>query len=124
MAFVLLAAVLAIVIEIFSTGLARASDLEHYSRALVIAQSNLATAGIEEPLAEGEKSGESDDRHYRWTLTVQKSPEGEQINATQGRPGGQGGYTLYRIASRVAWRGPTGAERDVSLATLLVAQNK
>lgn len=124
-AFVLLAAVLGTVIEIFSTGMARASDLEHYSRALVIAQSKLAVAGIEEPLAEGEKSGESEDRQYRWVLSVQRSPESDAVNAVQfaGRPM-QGGYTLYRVESRVGWQGAGGNERTVALATLLLQQNK
>ena len=124
-AFVLLAAVLVTVIEIFSRGMARASDIEHYSRALLIAQSTLSSAGVEEALAEGEKSGESQDRQYRWTLTVQRSPEGEQILQAQGggRPP-QGGYTLYRVDSRVAWTSSAGPERTVALATLLLAQNK
>jgi general secretion pathway protein I len=122
-AFVLLSAVLVTVIEIFSTGMARASELEHYSRALVIAQSHLASAGVEEPLAVGEKMGESEDRQYRWTLSVQRSAEGDAINAAQNRPA-QGGYTLYRVDSRVAWQGAAGLERSVALATLLIAQNK
>ena len=122
-AFVLLAAVLSTVIEIFSRGMARASDLEHYSRALLIAQSKLASVGVEEALAEGQKSGESEDRSYRWTLTIQRSPEGEQIAQAQGRPA-QGGYTLYRVDSSVAWTSAAGPERNVALATLLLAQNK
>jgi general secretion pathway protein I len=122
-AFVLLAAVLMTVIEIFSTGMARASDMENYSRALVIAQSNLALAGMEQPLAEGETSGESEDRRYRWALSVKRDPEAEAINAAMGRPA-QGGYTLFRVDSRVAWQGATGAERNVALATLLLTQNK
>jgi general secretion pathway protein I len=121
-AFVLLAAVLITVIEIFSRGMARASDLDHYSQALAIAQSQLASAGVEEPLAVGEKAGESDDRLYRWSLSVARDPEGEQINANMGRT--TGGYTLYRVVSRVVWQGAPGQERDVILSTLLIAQNK
>jgi general secretion pathway protein I len=121
-AFVLLAGVLVTVIEIFSAGMARAADLEHYSRALLIAQSNLASAGLEEPLAEGEKSGETPDRQYRWVLAVQRSPDNDVVNPAN-RPA-QGGYTLYRVDSRVGWRGAGGAERSVALATLLLAQNK
>jgi general secretion pathway protein I len=125
-AFVLLAAVLGVVIEIFSTGMARASDMEHYSRALLIAQSKLASAGIEETLAEGEKAGESEDGNYRWMLSVRRSEEGEaaaQSAQLSGRPM-VGGYTLYRLDTRVSWKGATGAERSVSLATLQLGQNK
>lgn len=123
-AFVLLAAVLVTVIEIFSRGMARASDLEHYSRALLIAQSKLASVGVEEALAEGQKSGESEDRQYRWMLVIQRSPEGDQILQAQGARPGQGGYTLYRVDSNVAWTPSAGPERTVALATLLLAQNK
>lgn len=121
-AFVLLAAVLTTVIEIFSRGLARASEMENEARALVIAQSKLAAAGVEEPLAEGEARGESEDRTHRWSLTVQRSPESDLPNVT-GRTVPMG-YTLYRVEARVGWAAATGAERNVSLATLLIAQNK
>ena len=123
-AFVLLAAVLVTVIEIFSRGMARASDLEHYSRALLIAQSKLASVGVEEALAEGQKSGESEDRQYRWMLSIQRSAEGEQVAQAQGVRPAQGGYTLYRVDSSVAWTPSVGPERTVALATLLLAQNK
>ena len=123
-AFVLLVAVLATVIEIFSTGMARASDTELYSRALVMAQSNLATAGVDEPLAEGDKGGESEDHVFRWVLTVQRSPENDVVAASQGSRPAQGGYTLYHVESRVAWQTGIGTERRIALATLVLAQNK
>ena len=119
-AFALLAMVLVTVFEIFTSGLARAGELERYSRALAIAQSEIAAAGVEEALTEGEMRGESSDREYRWTVTTVKySEEADPSRSVPVVP-----YTLFRIEARVAWTAATGAERNVNLATLLVTQTK
>jgi general secretion pathway protein I len=112
-AFVLLTLVLATAFEIFSTGLARAGQLEDQSRALVIAQSQLAAAGVEEALKEGETRGESDDRRFHWTVTVTRTDEG----AEPGKPV-PSVYQLYRIDVRVAWQGADTRERNLALSTL------
>ena len=75
-AFVLLALVLSVSFEIFTTGFAREALLEDQSRALVIAQSRLAETGVEENLKEGEAHGESEDRRFQWTVNVKRSDEG------------------------------------------------
>src|SRR4029453_1870799 len=75
-AFVMLSLVLAPAFEIFSRGLARAGDLEDYSRALVVAQSKLAAAGVEQTIAEGETQGETEDRRFGWTVSVKRTDEG------------------------------------------------
>src|SRR6266702_3782780 len=75
-AFVLLTLILATSFEIFTTGFARAGLLEEQSRALVIAQSRLAAAGVEETLKEGETRGESEDRRFQWTQSIRRSDEG------------------------------------------------
>ena len=118
-AFLLLSVVLVTVFEIFSRGLARAGELDDYSQALVIAQGRLATAGVEAPLAEGATSGASDDGRYQWNLSVARSPESGDPN----RPV-QGGYQLFQVESRVSWTSGAGAERSISLATLMLAQVK
>lgn len=113
-AFVLLSLVLVTSFEIFTGGMRRASDLEDYSRALLIAQSKLASAGTEEPLKDGEVQGESDDRRFRWALAVRRTEEGA--------PGpGQANnnpYALFRIDVRVAWVGADTRERSMALSTL------
>src|SRR3954469_14783236 len=76
-AFVLLALVLSTGFEIFSSGLRRAGELEDQSRAIVIAQSRLAAAGLEQPLAEGTAQGESEDGRFHWIVTVSPSAEGQ-----------------------------------------------
>ncbi len=122
-AFLLLALVLVTVFEIFTTGLARAGELEHYSRALAIAQGELASAGVEDALAEGEMRGETDDHQFHWTVTVKQHVDADAATAAQ-QAKTVTPYTLYRVGARVAWQAATGAEREVALATLVVQQNK
>lgn len=112
-AFVLLTLVLATSFEIFTTGFARASLLEDQSRALVIAQSRLAAAGLEETLKEGESHGESEDRRFQWTVSIKRTDEG----AEPGKPA-PSVYQLYRIDVVVAWRGSDGKDRQLPLSTL------
>ena len=120
-AFLLLSVVLVTVFEIFTRGLSRAGDLDHYSRALAIAQSELASAGVEEQFAEGEIRGETDDRVFRWVVSTRKYVEDPAPGA---QAPAQSPYSLYRVEARVAWTTPAGIDRDVALSTLLVAQNR
>ena len=112
-AFVLLTLVLATSFEIFTTGFARAALLEDESRALLIAQSRLAVAGVEENLKEGETRGESEDRRFQWTLSVKRSDEGTE----PGKPA-PSVYQLYRIDVVVAWQGADDRHRQLALSTL------
>jgi general secretion pathway protein I len=113
-AFVMLALVLAVSFEIFSTGMARAADLEERSQALAIAQSRLSMAGAEEALAEGDTSGESEDHRYRWILSVRRFDEA----ADAGKPQPSVAYQLFRVESRVEWRGGDSRDHSLMLATL------
>ncbi len=114
-AFVLLSLVLASAFQIFTTGLQRAGELEDYSRALVVAQSKLAAAGLDGPLEEGETRGESEDRRYRWAFAVRRGEE----NVDPGGPA-VSLFNLYRLDVRVEWDGSDGRARHVELATLLL----
>jgi len=115
-AFVLLSMVLATGFEIFSSGLRRAGDLEDYSRAVVIAQSRIAAAGAEEPLRAGQAQGESEDRHFRWTVAVAPF-EDEPPAPGQPQPA-PGTVMLYRVDVRVDWAAADTRERSYSLSTL------
>src|SRR5688572_6071827 len=75
-AFLLLSLVLASGFELFTTGMRRAIDLEERSQALAIAQSQLASAGVEQQLKEGSAAGQSDDGKFRWVTTIARSQEG------------------------------------------------
>jgi general secretion pathway protein I len=112
-AFVLLALVLGVSFEIFTTGFARTALLEDQSRALLVAQSRLAAAGVEENLKEGETHGESEDRRFQWTVVIKRSDEGSQ----PGKPA-PSVYQLYRIDVTVTWQGADDRRRQLALSTL------
>jgi general secretion pathway protein I len=116
-AFVLLTLVLSVGFEIFSKGMARAADLDARSRALDIAQSQLAAAGTVTPLQEGQTQGDSDDRRFHWTTTIAATDEGQSPNMPT-----QGAYLLWRIESRVDWTSAAGRPQQLTLATLGLAQ--
>ena len=120
-AFLLLSLVLVTVFEIFTRGLQRAGELDNYSRALAIAQSEIASAGVEDALAEGEMRGETDDRQFHWVMSVHKYVDATQDPQVAAQPTP---YALYRLEARVGWQGGTGTEREVALSTLVLAQNK
>jgi general secretion pathway protein I len=113
-AFVLLALVMSAGLEVFTTGMRRSIDLEERSQALAVAQSQMASAGTEVPLKEGNASGQSDDGKYRWILTIARSEEGA---ADPSQPV-QTAYGLYRVEVVVTWRGADERDHNFSLATL------
>lgn len=113
-AFVLLALVMSVGLEVFTTGMRRSIDLEERSQALAVAQSQMAGAGIEVPLKEGNASGQTDDGKYRWILTIARSEEGA---ADPNQPL-QSAYGLYRVEVVVTWRGSDERDHAFSLATL------
>ena len=115
-AFVLLSTVLALGFEIFSDGLRRTGELDDRSRAVIIAQSRLDSAGLEDPLAEGSTQGESEDHRFRWSLGVALNPESE------GTPqqAVSSAYVLYRIEARVEWTGPDQRPRVYTLSTMRI----
>jgi general secretion pathway protein I len=112
-AFVVLCLVLSVGFEIFSTGMQRAGDLDERSRALTVAQSRLADAGMEANFAEGQSSGDSDDRRFHWTTTVTPTEEGQVPNMPALTT-----YLLYRVEVRVDWTSGSGRPRQLTLATL------
>ena len=116
-AFVLLALVLSVSFEIFSTGMARAGGLEERAQALVVAQSRLAMAGAEEALKEGVASGETEDRRFRWTVTVARADAAPTGNT--GAPPSSA-YALYRVDVHVSWHGADARDHALDLATLSV----
>jgi general secretion pathway protein I len=111
-AFVMLCLVLVVGLEIFTTGLKRAGDLDDYSRALVIAQSKLAAAGTEEQFKEGQSQGESEDRRFRWAVAITKTVEG------MADPKAQSVYALFRVDVKVDWQGGDARDHSLALSTL------
>ena len=113
-AFLLLSLVLMTSFEIFTGGMRRASDLEDYSRALLIAHSRLSAAGTEEQFKDGEAQGESDDRRYRWTTIIRRTDEGAPA---PGQPNNNP-YQLFRVDVSVSWAGADARERSLTLSTM------
>jgi general secretion pathway protein I len=72
-AFAILALALGVLLRIFGGAGRIAGVADEYSRAIVVAESMLATAGVTEPLQPGETSGEIDE-NYRWTMRVSPYP--------------------------------------------------
>ncbi len=73
-AFVILALLLTVLFQLFSSSLRNAQLTEQYSHALLLAESKLARLGHDEPLAVGVSEGtfadSAGDSDYRWHLTV------------------------------------------------------
>jgi general secretion pathway protein I len=112
-AFVVLCLVLSVGFEIYTTGMQRAGELDERSRALAVAQSQLADAGMEANFAQGQTSGESSDGRFHWTTTITPTDEGQTPNAPA-----LATYILYRVDVRVDWTSGGGQPRQLSLGTL------
>ena len=69
-AFSILAFSITILLNIFSGGLRRTMVSEEYQQAVIIAQSKLAAAGVEEALDNGTQSGDIE-RKYFWSVQVE-----------------------------------------------------
>jgi len=117
-AFVLLTLVLSVSFEIFSRGMARAGDLDDRARALVVAQSRLGLAGLEDGWKEGVSTGESEDRRYQWQVTVRRA---EELATPPGGKTPSAAYALYLIDVHVSWRGADSREHALDLSTLSTA---
>ena len=116
-AFVLLTLVLSVGFQVFSTGMARAAELDARSRALDIAQSQIAAAGTVAQLQEGQAQGDSDDRRFHWTTTITPTDEGQDPKMPT-----QGAWILWRVETHVDWTTATGRPQQVALATLTLGQ--
>jgi general secretion pathway protein I len=110
-AFALLSLSLGVLLRIFGGAGHIAGTADEYSRAIVVAESLLASAGIEIPLQPGETGGEIDKR-YRWTLRVTPYSVDESQTGTQ-----QLGFKPYWVELSVEW-GEEDDPRAFDLATL------
>ena len=104
----------------FSGALGNASEADDWSRALLVAQSRLATAASVQPLAEASDAGTEDEGRIRWETRVapwnppEVDPELARIS--------EGMTTrLYRVEVDVRFPGIAGGERAIALATVRLA---
>ena len=105
--------------RLFSAALNNASAADDYSRAVLVAESALATAAAAQPLREVTQSGSVDDGRIEWATRVEPysppggSPEFESVTETMPT-------RLYRVSAEVTFAAPAGGKRTYALATMRV----
>ena len=114
-AFIILSLALGVLMRIFSGGLGNIGAAEHYSQAVAIAESQLAAAGVESPLTEGEYAGETENG-YTWRTSMQRYDAGTQPLEGVVLP-----VDLYRVEVTVNWDNTATIPRTLRLVTLRVA---
>ncbi len=119
-AFVILALFATSLFGLFSGALGNASAADDWSRALLVAQSRLATATSTQPFVEAADSGTEDEGRIRWDSRVAPwSPPG--VDAELARVSEAMTPRLYRIEVDVRFPGVAGGERTISLTTVRLA---
>jgi general secretion pathway protein I len=122
-AFVILGLVLGVLMEIFSSGLRNVGRATESQRAVLLAQSKLASVGIETALREGESNGDFDGG-FRWQLSIKPFKESQESQAEFVDPSGVIApilpVTLLEVEVRVLWGG-SEPPRMISLKTLRMA---
>jgi general secretion pathway protein I len=120
-AFVILALVATAVFRLFSASINNASAAEDWSRALVVAESQLDLAASTQPLLEITDRGSDDTGRIQWETQVapyvpaDTSPELETAS-------GLLGTRLMRVTTNVTFPGVVGGDRTLTLATVKLAQ--
>lgn len=118
-AFSILALSLGVLLSIFSGGVRRAAISEEYQRAVSIAESKLATAGVEVELQEGEMEGVIEDK-YHWSLSSQLftvEDEGLEEESLPVEP--------YQVTITVEWAaGKEGRQIELTTLRLLGKKNE
>lgn len=112
-AFAILSISLGVLYQAFSNSLRNVAAVDHYSRAMIIAESRLAEAVSETPIREGTEQGEVDD-YYRWEVTVNLYEEAEEKLARNKQ------FEPYQITVEVSW-GERQRQRVYQLSTLRLA---
>ena len=107
-AFTILALMMGVLLQVFSGGLRTAEVARNHAVGALLAQSKLAAIGIEEPLVEGERTGDFDNG-YRWRYSIDRYQEHDGEEEEEIVP--------YRLILTVEW-GPAGSGGSVTLTTL------
>ena len=117
-AFSILALSLGVLLRIFGGGGRLAGLADEHARAMILAESLLASVGVEMPLQPGESGGEFDER-FRWALRVNPF-----MPADAPLPPPPVQFAPYWVELSVEW-GEGDELRSYSLGTLrLLANNR
>ena len=120
-AFVILALVATALFRLFSGSLANASAAEEWSRALLLAESQLELAASAQPLKESTERGTDSTGSIQWeTVVVAYSPPDTGPDAE--RTAELLGTRLLRVTTQVKFPGAVNGERTLSLTTVKLAQ--
>jgi general secretion pathway protein I len=111
-AFILLSLTMAVILQIFSVGMRNARLAESYSRAVFLAESRLASVGVEQPLAPVEDTGQVGS-NFRWNIAVVPVDDNGVMDQLVVP------VRLFRIRVRVGWT-EDGRERQIELRSLRV----
>ncbi len=115
-AFVLLALAMAVLMQIFSSSLNGATVADRYAKATMLAESKLASAGVEEALKEGTTSGTYDDM-FNWAVEVK--PFNEPSTDTSGANLDQILFVkLFEVTTTVSFPTDDKKTRSVTLSKL------
>ena len=122
-AFVVLAIVGTMLSGLYAGSLRNAAAAEDWSRATLVAESELSAAASVTPLRETTASGVDGDGRYAWTSTVAPyvapGTDNSPGTLTQQMP-----TRLLRVSVDVTFAGPLGGDRKIALSTVkLVRQD-
>ena len=116
-AFVILSLVATALFRLFGSALNNATAASEWSRALLVAETQLAMAANTLPLREGVNQGTEPDGRVRWEARVTPytpvNTTDDLERASETLPN-----RIYRVAVDVYFAGDNGRERTVSVATL------
>ncbi len=118
-AFTILAMALGVLMQIFSRGVNGAILSDRYARASTLAESKLASTGIEEPLKEGSSNGKFDD-DFAWALNV-RPYEDPNLDALPGGVAPIMNVQLFEVELSVIFTTDDQRERRVVLTSLQLA---
>ena len=111
-AFMIMALALTVLLKIFSGGVRNVAVSADYAQAVLIAESRLATAGIDDTLAPGETDGMENERFYWSRVVTDYEPAFDYKSTVKG-------LRAYRVIVSVTW--PNGdRERRVELSTVKI----
>lgn len=116
-AFVILALVGTALFQLFSASLNNASASEDWSRALLVAESQLEIAASAQPLKESDVQGADEAGHVRWQTRVELYAPTD-VDPELARASEALAMRLYRVSVDVRFQGANGRERTLSLATV------
>ena len=122
-AFVILSLVATALFRLFSGALQNMSAADDYTKAVLVAESALATAGATQPLREATATGAADEGRIEWTTRVVRySPPG--VSPDLERAADTMATRLYRVSAEVTFPSPSGGKRTFALATTRIGSRE